>query len=167
MRFIRFLFLMITVGALQMLLAPRLDIPNAQGEYLFLIAFHTALHARSYAVVPAFFIAGISRDIFLGQHLGVNGMLYVLFGLIVLQLRGKVLHEHIFTRVVFLFLSLFVISLMRGVLEGASFDSDLFFSSGVNATYTALISPLFGLILEFSPLCTWSKSLAERKLRRL
>jgi len=155
MRWLVYLLFLAAVGGAQMAFGPVLELPRARGEYLFLLAFFTALHCpRGYAV-PAFFAAGLARDILVGDRLGAGVLLYTLAGLLLLFWRNKVDGSHFVVRVAFVLLVAGAVLLLLPLLERTGYGWQTLLHVGRDALFTALISPAVNLLLEFSPLHSW------------
>ena len=141
--------LLAVAGFLQMSVGPRLEIPSAQGEYLFLIAFQAAQRCPRAGIMPAFFFAGLLRDFFLSGRLGAGALLYLLAGAVFWFLRDKVEGHHVILRGMFVLLALSCALPLLPLLEGAGLSWDGCVAGWRDALYTALISPLAALMPGF------------------
>ena len=142
-------------GVIQMWLGPQMSLPTARGEYLFLLALHTALHCPRGSAVPAFFAAGLARDVFIGSRLGAGALLYTLAGMLLALLRGQVEGNHIYMRLFFCFAVLTVLLCALPLLEGATADWALLLAALRDALYTSLLGPVARFVLEVLPLHSW------------
>lgn len=151
MRWLMLLGCLTVVGMAQMALGPRLELPAAQGEYLFLIAFAVALHCPRSGILPAFFLAGLARDIFLGSRLGAGVLVYLLAGAVFWFLRDKVEGHHVLLRALFVLFALSVGLSLLPMLEGNWEGWTSLQPAGRDALYTALISPVVLFLLSCLP----------------
>lgn len=142
MKWFVYITLLAAAGALQMAAGPRLEIPSARGEYLFLLAFQTALHCSRGGVLPAFFLAGLARDLFLGDRLGAGVLIYLLAGAVLWFLRDKVEGHHVLLRALFVLAALSVGLTLLPAIEQNWAGWDSLASAGKDALFTALISPV-------------------------
>ena len=152
MGWLLYLFLLLITGALQMALGPCLEIPSARGEYLFLLAFQVALHCSRRGMLPAFFLAGLARDVFLGDRLGAGALAFLLAGVVLWFLRDKVAGHHVLLRAIYVLVALICALTLLPVLEQNWTGWDGLASAGRDALYTALISPVVLLLLRCLPL---------------
>ncbi len=163
MRWTLFAVLLLFLGTVQMRLGPQVDLWGLRGEFFFLLAFHSAIHApRRYHVPPAFWLCGLARDMFLGMHLGASTLLYTLAAIPVFILRRHVLKEHLLTRMGLVFALVFSLLLLRPLLEqqllAGVFTAATLADSLRNAAFTALASPFFGMALEWPALAPWKEA---------
>lgn len=153
--------MLLVTGFLQMTLRGVLPFPDVRIELLFLLGFHVGLHAPARAVVPGFWLAGLARDVFLGSHLGVSTIAYTVVGIIVLGLRRRVLVDHLFTRIGFVFACLFVMGMVRPFAEGGAtrvlWGGDAISGVGGAAFLTALVSPFVGWFLRETRFRPWNE----------
>lgn len=154
MRWLFFTLCLILTGLAQMALAPRVELPYAHGEYLFLIAFQMGLHCPSSGILPAFFLAGLTRDIFIGGRLGAGTLTYLLAGALLLALHDKVEGHHVILRALYVFFSLLVSLCLLTLMESGWNGWGNLFPVIQNSLFTALISPAALLLLNLLPLQT-------------
>lgn len=162
MRGLRYGLWLALLGAGQMAAIPWWPLTAWRPELLFLLAFHTGLHVRRIWIPVCFWTAGLARDVFLGAHLGASALLYLLAGLAVAEMRGRVLKEHLLTRVGMAFAAVFVIRLLRPLLEQRMvtgvFTGESLRLALMGALLTGVVSPLFRVLLAAPSLRTWSES---------
>lgn len=154
--------MLLTVGFVQMAFRGASPVPDVRMEVLFLLAFHVGLHAPRSSVVPGFWLAGLIRDVFLGSHLGISTFAYTLIGMVVLGLRKRVLVDHLFTRIGFVFVCLFFLGLVRPFLEGGvtrgMWGAEAMWKAGGMALMTALASPFVGWFLRETRFRPWKET---------
>lgn len=153
MRWHIFVPFIIIAALAQFVIAPHVNLPikGTAGEYLFLIAFFSAINCNQEMIVPTCFACGLTRDLILGNHLGASTILYMLAGLIVLTVRQKSLEKNWLTRSIAIFGIAAFILILRPILDMQRISgihaSTLFIASLSSALFTTLVSPAFELLL--------------------
>jgi len=163
MRWPLFVSLTLCVGLVQMLgrAASGFPAPGVHLELLFLIGFHTALRGSRGNVVVALWWCGLVQDLFFGTRLGVNALLYMGAAVLVGFLHGRVLSRHLLTRVGLVFVLLLALLTARQALAAHVFHAPgsaaVLRLIAASAFYSALASPLVGLLLRTRALRTWKQ----------
>lgn len=156
MKFIRYTILLIIIGSIQLLADWPLEYTP---ELIYIVAFASALNTNSKRALIAFFIAGVISDLFTGEHLGVNTLLYTTSAGIMLYFRHA-LHSRGsgLLQLLILALSLLYIYTFRVVLESFSLpDTTTIYFLLNNFFFSILIAPALSELLKLPIICPWKK----------
>jgi rod shape-determining protein MreD len=162
--------LAVLIGLGQLLLRDETFLPfeNLRAEWLFLLALHTAMHAPERHALPAFWWCGVMGDLFLGSRLGASTLLYSVLALAVTRGEKRLIQQSASLRMAIVLGAVLVINLARPFLEYGlrfTFSRDSLQWLLASAAWTALLTPVAGLMLDCGWLRTWREAPADFGLR--
>lgn len=148
------------LAVLHFLFSPHLQSPveGVHLELLLLLAFCTAVESGRSYVIPAFWLCGVLRDLFLGERLGASTLLYVGVGLLLLALHNRALRDSAALRLGVLAGGVLLVQWIRPALEGGG---HLLLSPGIlagaasSAVVMVLLEPVARFALHTPLLRTW------------
>ena len=155
MKFIRYTILLLTIATIQLLI----DWPfKYTPELLYLIAFISSLNTTARNTLINLFLAGMIADFFIGQHLGINALLFISSSVLILYFKNILHSKNGILQLLLLGISLIFILISRTFLINFCIPAKSTFLILLNNfIFSLLISPALALVLKVPIICPWKK----------
>ncbi len=155
MRFFRYIIILLLIGLSQLLGNWPLTYTP---EFIYTVAFYTALNTTKTQSLLLLFTAGIICDLFTGKHLGINTFSYTSSALIIHYFKNAFQSRYGVLELLLFGLCLLYILFFRLLLENSGLMLESICEQQLNNfLFTLLLAPVIYLLLQLPIICPWKK----------